>query len=768
MLSLRLNELVISQHLLKHITRIQVRNFTPFPVRDALASALSQPSEQSQFTPYGSLSDDLDVALASKRSRKLSSASIVTMKSQGLEDYSNEESVAVGSGPFAEPRVRRRTTSRVSAREFSTSVGSGSYPPLSGTGIASKTNHPRTPSIMSSTSGKGMTPTIAPWQSHSQRTLEKVLRSRLVETFITIVASGPTEQADPPSNLSTPPLLSSRDRRPSPRASPASKSKLQSPKKPPSRSTLGSREELSKRATRTGITASTDSPTPTLAASPNRKGITSSPKLNGHASRSASLASQVKADPEILPVPNFISAIHRPSTNPDFTLDHDNFSKWTDRSATHITVQLWAKLHLDPQSSLGGGKGKEKVSDDSNSHWRMAGKWDVCLADLVPLPDEMSVQLSCLPSNTLLLSLSPPGKTFYLPVAHSLSPTRSSSPASGYNSDPEVHMSGNLLSSRSPTPQRKDISLPKTKTPQPRAAYAASSSWQDLVKLVNLQYAIIETRSSLSKVIENLDASFIPSDVNSLAREVSEREAKVADWQASEAQVRVEAERLSERICHRKEGLKRRREALSLATSMLGQDVATEAITEQELSRARESAMALQRRLLPIRGSLITTLASLFPIDLISGSDLLFSILNVPLPIPLGVTDPAPPLSLPVYKEVNEESVATALGYAAFVVQLLALYLDKILVYPVTFCGSRSMIRDGISAMVGPRMFPLFSRGVDTYRFEYGVFLLNKDIEMLMSDRDLRALDMRHTLPNLKNLLLTLSDEEGAQSGVAG
>ncbi|KAI0307499.1 hypothetical protein B0F90DRAFT_16930 [Multifurca ochricompacta] len=70
------------------------------------------------------------------------------------------------------------------------------------------------------------------------------------------------------------------------------------------------------------------------------------------------------------------------------------------------------------------------------------------------------------------------------------------------------------------------------------------------------------------------------------------------------------------------------------------------------------------------------------------------------------------------------------------------------------------MIRDGISAMVGPRMFPLFSKGVDTYRFEYGVFLLNKNIEMLMSDRDLRALDMRHTLPNLKNLLLTLSDGE--------
>ena len=224
---------------------------------------------------------------------------------------------------------------------------------------------------------------------------------------------------------------------------------------------------------------------------------------------------------------------------------------------------------------------------------------------------------------------------------------------------------------------------------------------------------------------------------------------------------------VSERIRHRKELLKRRRDALSLATDALDQDIAAEAVTEQELLRERcvlsfyvvtlscdtvhrESAGALQRRLLPIRASLITTLASLFPIDLISGSDLLFSILDVALPIPVGATDPAPPLLLSRHKEVNEEGVATALAYAAFVVQLLAGYLDKMLVYPITFCGSRSMIRDGISAMVGPRMcvvpglqlcvalincqcrFPLFSRGVDTYRFEYGVFLLNKNIEMVV------------------------------------
>ena len=29
--------------------------------------------------------------------------------------------------------------------------------------------------------------------------------------------------------------------------------------------------------------------------------------------------------------------------------------------------------------------------------------------------------------------------------------------------------------------------------------------------------------------------------------------------------------------------------------------------------------------------------------------------------------------------------------------------------------------------------FPLYSKGVDTYRFEYGVFLLNKNIELVSS-----------------------------------
>ena len=43
---------------------------------------------------------------------------------------------------------------------------------------------------------------------------------------------------------------------------------------------------------------------------------------------------------------------------------------------------------------------------------------------------------------------------------------------------------------------------------------------------------------------------------------------------------------------------------------------------------------------------------------------------------------------------------------------------------------SRSVIRDDISQQISPK-FPLYSRGVDRTRFEYAVFLLNKNVEQV-------------------------------------
>ena len=52
--------------------------------------------------------------------------------------------------------------------------------------------------------------------------------------------------------------------------------------------------------------------------------------------------------------------------------------------------------------------------------------------------------------------------------------------------------------------------------------------------------------------------------------------------------------------------------------------------------------------------------------------------------------------------------------------------------------------------------YPLYSRGVDRTRFEYAVYLLNKDLEQLLHSQNLDIITLRHTLPNLQFLMFSL------------
>jgi len=58
-------------------------------------------------------------------------------------------------------------------------------------------------------------------------------------------------------------------------------------------------------------------------------------------------------------------------------------------------------------------------------------------------------------------------------------------------------------------------------------------------------------------------------------------------------------------------------------------------------------------------------------------------------------------------REREEEDVATALGWTAHLVYLLAGYLCVPLRYPVQPVGGRSLIRDPVSIMMGSRTFVL-------------------------------------------------------------
>ncbi|KAI9678735.1 MAG: hypothetical protein M1817_005792 [Caeruleum heppii] len=106
------------------------------------------------------------------------------------------------------------------------------------------------------------------------------------------------------------------------------------------------------------------------------------------------------------------------------------------------------------------------------------------------------------------------------------------------------------------------------------------------------------------------------------------------------------------------------------------------------------------------------------------------------------------------HTDIDEATIAAALGHVAHLVQLLSSYLSTPLPYPVTPFASSSSIRDPISLMPsGQRTFSLSPHDGPRYRFDYAVFLLNKDIELLTARQGIKVLDLRHTLPNLKYLL---------------
>ncbi|XP_048634367.1 UV radiation resistance-associated gene protein-like isoform X1 [Brassica napus] len=118
-------------------------------------------------------------------------------------------------------------------------------------------------------------------------------------------------------------------------------------------------------------------------------------------------------------------------------------------------------------------------------------------------------------------------------------------------------------------------------------------------------------------------------------------------------------------------------------------------------------------------------------------------------------------------KEVQKS--ATALGYVAHAVSLLAPYLGVPIRYPLRLGGSKTYIRD-YAPYIEPSAsdmspvstlsenakfveFPLFLDGQDTTRAAYAVFLLNKNIEQLLNFVGESSLGPRQVLANLKELI---------------
>ncbi|KAL5034794.1 hypothetical protein BDV3_004313 [Batrachochytrium dendrobatidis] len=105
----------------------------------------------------------------------------------------------------------------------------------------------------------------------------------------------------------------------------------------------------------------------------------------------------------------------------------------------------------------------------------------------------------------------------------------------------------------------------------------------------------------------------------------------------------------------------------------------------------------------------------------------------------------------------DDERIATALGFTAHFITLLAYYLDVPLRYYMMPISSRSTVWDVVSQQFqGSKEFPLYSRGSERIRFEYAVFLINKNVEQLLNFVGKPVKNLRNTLPNLKLLCDTI------------
>ncbi|XP_075809428.1 UV radiation resistance-associated gene protein isoform X2 [Microtus pennsylvanicus] len=138
---------------------------------------------------------------------------------------------------------------------------------------------------------------------------------------------------------------------------------------------------------------------------------------------------------------------------------------------------------------------------------------------------------------------------------------------------------------------------------------------------------------------------------------------------------------------------------------------------------------------------LLSELSYIYPIDLNEHKD--YFICGVKLP------------NSEDFQAKDDGSIAVALGYTAHLVSMISFFLQVPLRYPIIHKGSRSTIKDNINDKLTEkeREFPLYPKGGEKLQFDYGVYLLNKNIAQLRYQHGLGTPDLRQTLPNLKNFM---------------
>ncbi|RPA98155.1 hypothetical protein L873DRAFT_1688773 [Choiromyces venosus 120613-1] len=283
-----------------------------------------------------------------------------------------------------------------------------------------------------------------------------------------------------------------------------------------------------------------------------------------------------------------------------------------------------------------------------------------------------------------------------------------------------------------------------------------TASYDSIMKLNNLEACIQDAAQTSAKVAQQINQILSrESPAMTLLRSVSqERESrKTLQAYLTSEQKRLRAAKARRASLQRSLTVRREAIASGREAQTIGEKYLKEAAIG--LDRCRRDLAETRRAIVHQRSRIVEDLQSIYPIEPIPHHPLSFTILSHPLS-----NTPQ------THEDSDPDVLAAALGYVAHVTYLLSFYLGIALRYPLMPVNSGSFVRDPISVIAGARTFPLWPRGSVYFRFEYAVFLLNKDVEQLMCAQGLWVMDIRHTLANLKYLLLFVG--AGGTAGTTG
>ena len=317
-----------------------------------------------------------------------------------------------------------------------------------------------------------------------------------------------------------------------------------------------------------------------------------------------------------------------------------------------------------------------------------------------------------------------------------------------------LHLSDGIYTSFTDLPLEEPV-LAISNASKQRSAIQSTSSFDALMRLSNLDDCIQDafvTRENLALQISSLieEQKQALDTVNAS----SQAEEKLAMISRSLELTRKSSRATQSRCWELQASLANRRSTMSAGSVNESRSQTHLSSAQADFVKRKALRLATKTALTGQIRRACENLLHIYPIETFEQKPLCFTIRGLHLPNAASTSS----------TEADPAVTAAALGYIAHVVYLLSLYLLTPIPYPPSAHGSTSTIFDPVSANMpstAARTFPLYQKGAVAYRFEYGVFLLNSDIELLMSRQGSRMVDLRHTLPNLKYLLTVLATGKG-------